>query len=92
MDLESAQREPEVYLAWFCRALGMELRRRREAAGISAYRMGRIIGVSDQAILNLEQGCVGKNGPCLGTVVRAALYLGMLVPELMVAVAQLRAD
>lgn len=90
MDLEAAQRDPEAYLAWFCRGVGMVLRERREREGISAYKMGRLIGVSDQAILNLEDGMVGKNGPCLGTVIRAAVYLRMLVPELVTAAAALR--
>ena len=91
MDLATAQRDPEAYLAWFCQAVGAALARRREAAGISAYKMGRLVSVSDQAILNLERGCVGKNGPCLGTVIRVALHLGILVPELVRAAAAERA-
>jgi transcriptional regulator with XRE-family HTH domain len=87
MDLDAALRDPDGYVGAFCRAVGEELRARREAAGMSAYKMARLAGVSDQAILNLEQGAVGKNGPCLGTVIRLCVHLRIRVPELVLAAA-----
>lgn len=69
MDQPTDPRTPDEYADWINARLGAEVRRRREALGLSAYALGRVCGVSDQTILNIEQGLC-PNGCWTGTLAR----------------------
>ena len=47
---------PDEYAAWINQRIGAEVKRRREALGLSAYALARLAGVSDQTVLNIEHG------------------------------------
>ncbi|MBL9151967.1 MAG: helix-turn-helix transcriptional regulator [Verrucomicrobiales bacterium] len=74
----------EDAVSFFIRDLGAEIRSRRERLGISAYSLGRAGNVTDQTILNIEQGRCG-NGCQVGTLFRIAERLGTTLPELITA-------
>ena len=63
--------------------IGKEVRKRRDAMGLSAYTLAKAAGVTDQTILNLEQGLC-PNGCWTGTLARIALRLGTSFTELVV--------
>lgn len=54
---------------------------RREAAGLSAYRLGRLCGVTDQTILNIERAACDR-GCLTGTLARIAFHFGLTLREL----------
>ena len=72
---------PDDYADWIHARIGAEVRRRREALGLSAYALGRICGVSDQTILNIEQGLC-PNGCWTGTLARMCVRFGTTLSEL----------
>ena len=78
---------PDEYADWINAKIGQEVRRRREAAGLSAYRLGQLCGVSDQTILNLEQGTC-ERGCVMGTLARIAFHFGGTLEDLIAAAAQ----
>lgn len=75
MNPQPSPQTPDEYADWLQRRIGAEVRRRRAALGLSAYALARAAGVSDQAILNLEQGRL-KQGCTTGTLARIARRLG----------------
>jgi transcriptional regulator with XRE-family HTH domain len=72
---------PDAYADWINRRIGAEVRRLREAAGLSAYRLGRLCGVTDQTILNIEQARCDR-GCLTGTLARIAFHFGLKLREL----------
>ncbi len=72
---------PEDYPRWINERIGAEVRERREALGLSAYALGRAAGVSDQTILNIEQG-FNPNGCWTGTLARICVKFGTTLPVL----------
>ena len=70
--------------------IGEEVRERREALGLSAYTLAKAAGVTDQTILNIEQGLC-PNGAWSGTLMRIAVRFGTTYSEL-VAAAERRKD
>ncbi len=74
----------DEYTDWINRNIGLEVRRRREALGLSAYALAHEAGVSDQTLLNLEQGWL-KKGCMSGTLIRIARRLGLRLSELVSA-------
>lgn len=75
---------PDEYARWINQRIGEEVRERREKLGMSAYALGRWAGVSDQAILNIEQN-VNQNGSLSGTLARISLRFGIKLAELIEA-------
>lgn len=75
---------PDEYADWINKRIGAEVLRRREALGLSAYALGRVCGVSDQTILNIEQGLC-PNGCWTGTLARMCLRFGTTLSELVAA-------
>lgn len=71
----------DKYAEWLNERLGAEVRRRREALGLSAGALARDAGVCDQTLLNLEQGAC-KNGCLTGTLARIAFRFGTTAGEL----------
>lgn len=65
---------------WLARACGRELRRLRQAQGLSAYELAVPGVLSDQAILNNEGG---KINPGLKTLARHCQRLGTSLPKLL---------
>lgn len=61
MDTYHAFKTPDEYAKWINQRIGEEVRRRREALGLSAYALGKVAGVSDQTILNIERGSNGQS-------------------------------
>lgn len=61
MDTNHAFKTPDEYAHWINQRIGEEVRRRREALGLSAYALGKLAGVSDQTILNIERGSNGQS-------------------------------
>lgn len=84
MEQETAPTDPDKYALWINARIGAEVRERREALGISAYALGRSAGVSDQTILNLEQGFC-PNGCWTGTLARIGVRFGTTLSELVAA-------
>lgn len=82
--LPTAPATPEDYVTWLNQRLGQEVRRRREALGLSAYALGKVVGVTDQTILNLEQGLC-PNGCWMGTLARIARHFGLRLRDLIEA-------
>ena len=72
---------PDAYADWINARLARRLRQLREAARLSPYRLGRLCGVSDQAILNLERG-QGKLGSMTGTLARLAFHFRLSLTDL----------
>lgn len=72
---------PDEYADWINARIGAEVRRLREAAGLSAYKLGRLCGVSDQTILNIEQGNCDR-GCLTGTLARVAFRFGITLSAL----------
>lgn len=68
----------DAYADRFNARLGAVVRRRREALGWSTYKLGKETGVTDQTILNLEQGRCDQ-GCLTGTLARIAWRLGVPV-------------
>jgi transcriptional regulator with XRE-family HTH domain len=75
---------PDEYAHWFNLRIGAEVRERREALGLSAYALAKVAGVSDQTILNMEQG-ICPNGCLTSTLARIALRFGLTLSELVTA-------
>ncbi len=84
MDKPPAPTTPDEYADWINARIGAEVRRRREALKLSAYAMGRVCGVSDQTILNIEQGLC-PNGCWTGTLARMCVRFGTTLSELTAA-------
>ena len=82
MDPKRAPEDADAYAARINRGLGAEVRRRREALGLSAYALGKAGLVSDQTILNIEQGTVV---PLVSTLARICVRFGTTLPELVTA-------
>jgi transcriptional regulator with XRE-family HTH domain len=81
MDTKPAFATPDEYADWINERIGKEVARLRGAAEISAYKLGTACGVSDQTILNLEQGNF-ERGVLSGTLARIAFYFGLKLKEL----------
>lgn len=84
MEQVAAPTDPDEYAARFIRDLGAEVRCRRERLGMSAYALGRVAKVSDQTILNLEQGNCDR-GCLTSTLCRVAWFFGTTFSELVAA-------
>lgn len=69
---------PEAYLSFITRRLGAEVRGRREALRLSPYTLAKHSGVSDQTILNIEQGLTTPN---LATLVLIAVRFSTTLSE-----------
>jgi len=82
MEPDHAPTEADAYSDWIVRRIGAEVRRRREALGRSAYALGKAGAVSDQTILNIEQG---RCGALIATMARIAKRLGTTFSALAVA-------
>lgn len=52
---------PDLYPAFITRQIGREVRVRRESLGLSAYALAKLARVTDQTILNIEQGATCPN-------------------------------
>lgn len=75
---------PEDYVRSLNRRIGAEVKERREALGLSAYTLAKAAGVTDQTILNIEQGLC-PNGPWVATLMRIAVRFGTTLSELAAA-------
>ncbi len=84
MDQPHHGKTPDEYADWINERLGAEVRERREALGLSAYALGRACGVSDQTILNIEQGNCDR-GCLTGTLARVAFHFGISLTALIEA-------
>lgn len=84
MDPWTLPASSDDYVADLHRRLGLELAARRAALGLSAYALGKIAGVTDQTILNLERG-LAKNGCCTATLARLCHYFHVSVAEFVLA-------
>ena len=80
MQDDSAPTDPDAYTDWLKERVGAELRRQREARGLSAYALGKVAKVSDQTILNIEQGKC-ERGSVLATMARVARQFEMRLWE-----------
>ena len=76
---------PDDYAAWINQRIGAEVKRRREALGLSAYGLAKLAGLSDQTVLNIEHGH-GKNGANAGTLARLCVIFHIGVAEFMATV------
>lgn len=65
--------DADAYVARLNRQVGEVLREWREARGLSAYALAKVARVTDQTILNIEQGGC-PNGPLTGTLARLCVY------------------
>ncbi len=88
MEPDHAPTEADAYSDWILRRIGAEVRRRREALGLSAYALGKAGAVSDQTILNIEQG---RCGALIATMARIAKRLGLSLTAL-VGAAEMRSQ
>lgn len=52
---------PDLYPARLMRQIGLEVRLRRESLNLSAYALSKDARVTDQTILNIEQGTTSPN-------------------------------
>jgi transcriptional regulator with XRE-family HTH domain len=75
---------PDDYVCSLNQRIGAEVKSRREALGLSAYTLAKAAGVTDQTILNLEQGLC-PNGPWAATLMRIAVRFGTTFSELVAA-------
>lgn len=75
---------PDEYADWINERIGKEVQRLREEAGLSAYRLGRLCGVTDQTIVNIEQARCDR-GCLTGTLARIAFHFGLTMQELVSA-------
>lgn len=82
MDPNRAPTDPEKYARWINRRLGAEVRKRREALRLSAYALAKRARVTDQTILNLEQG---HHSPTVTTLALLAVCFGTTCSELVTA-------
>ena len=71
----------DAYEAWINRRIGARVTHWREKRGVSPYRLGRLCKVTDQTILNIEQGRCPR-GSLTGTLSRIAYHLGIELREL----------
>ena len=78
------------YAAWINQRIGAEVKRRREALGLSAYALAKLAGLSDQTVLNIEQGRCA-NGANAGTLARLCLAFHVTVSEFMASAEQIEA-
>ena len=79
MEPNRAHVDADAYAARINRCLGAEVRRRREALGMSAYALGKAGRVTDQTILNIEQDRVE---PLLATLARLCVPFETTLTEL----------
>ncbi len=84
MHSQPAPTTPDEYADWINQRIGAEVRERRETLKLSAYAMGRVCGVSDQTILNIEQGFC-PNGCWTGTLARMCVRFGISLTTLIEA-------
>ncbi len=84
MSTHPAPTTPDEYADWINARIGAEVARRRAALGLSAYALGKDAGVTDQTILNLEQGNCDR-GCLTGTLARIALRFGITLSTLIQA-------
>ena len=70
MSTPPAPATPDEYADWINARIGAEVRR-REATGLSAYALAKAAAVTDQTILNIEQGNCDR-GSLTGTLARIA--------------------
>ncbi len=82
----SAFANAEAYADWINRRLGEEVTRLRKDHGMSPYALGLKCGVSDQTILNIEQGKC-ERGYLTGTLARICFHFGITLNELLDAAA-----
>ena len=71
----------DEYERWINRRIGQEVQRLRTQAGLSAYKLGQICGVTDQTVLNIEQA----RRPCgcmTGSLARIAHFFGLRLRDL----------
>ena len=74
---------PDEYAKGINACIGVEVKKRREALGLTAYALGREAGnVSDQTIVNIEKGRC-PNGCMTGSLARICHRLGTTMAELM---------
>lgn len=82
--------------AEFSRALGMNLRRRRDALGLTQEAVAERAGISLYAYQQYERGAVTKGGaatnPRLATVLTICEVLAVSVQAILPPVPQLRAN
>lgn len=74
----------DEYVRLLHQRIGEEVRARRVALGLSAYTLAKAAGVTDQTILNLEQGLCA-NGCWTGTLARIAWRFETSLAELVTA-------
>lgn len=72
------------YVRSLTQRIGREVKERREALGLSAYTLAKAAGVTDQTILNLEQGQC-PNGNWTATLMRIAVRFDRTLSELVSA-------
>ena len=68
----------DLYPGFLTRQIGFALRTRREGLGLSAYALAKTARVTDQTILNIEQGATSPN---LVTVALICVRFGLSVSE-----------
>ena len=79
MEPNRAPVDADAYAAWINLRIGAEVRRRREALRLSAYALAKAGLISDQTILNIEQGLVV---PLLSTLARLCVRFETTLTEL----------
>mgnify|MGYP001218872111 CR=1 FL=1 len=75
---------PDDYVRSLNQRIGAEVKERREVLGLSAYTLAKAAGVTDQTILNIEQGLC-PNGAWSATLMRIAVRFGTTLSELVAA-------
>ncbi|HEY0548920.1 MAG TPA: helix-turn-helix transcriptional regulator [Verrucomicrobiae bacterium] len=76
---------PDLYPDRLNRQIGRELRARRESLNLSAYALSKDARVTDQTILNIEQGTTSPN---LTTLALLCLRFGIRVAEFLASAEQ----
>ena len=85
MDQDARRLDADAYAEEVCRQIGAEVRERRAALGLSAYALAKSAKVSDQTILNIEQG---HARPLVVTLARIAHRFGIEISDLAQAAAR----
>lgn len=78
----SAFATADDYADWINQRIGEEVTRRRVALGMTPYALGKVCGVCDQTILNIEHGKCDR-GHLTGTLARISFHFGITLNELM---------